>query len=91
MNAIRPDQRDASPRDVSESPAKRRVALALLAGIVVFALLFQWGGGIEPLPPICYGMFGWWTVPCGGWPAVGAGSLTAAVVWLALWWWDRRR
>lgn len=82
---------DALPRDVSKSQTSRRVAIALLAGIIVFALLFQWGGGIDLLPPVCYGMFGWWTVPCGGWPAVAAGAATGVVVWLALRWWDRRR
>jgi uncharacterized membrane protein YfbV (UPF0208 family) len=81
MESISSDQRDLR---------KRRVAIALLAGAAVFALLFQWGGGIDTEPPICYGMFGWWTVPCGGWPAVGGGAVTAVVVWLTLWWLDRR-
>lgn len=70
---------------------KRRVAIAVLAGFVVFALLFPWGGGVDTDPPICFGMFGWWTVPCGGWPAVAAGTATGVVVWLALRWRDRRR
>jgi hypothetical protein len=74
-----------------DARAKRRIAIALLAGFVVFVLLFPWGGGLDTLPPTCFGMFGWYTVPCGGWPAVAAGALTAGVVWLALWWWDRRR
>lgn len=69
----------------------RKVAAALLAGLAVFVLLFQWGGGQSPDPPTCFGMFGWWTVPCGGWPAIAAGALTAGVVWLALLWWDRRK
>lgn len=68
---------------------RTKVAIALLAGLVVFVLLFQWGGGTASDPPTCFGMFGWWTVPCGGWPAVVAGALTAGVVWLALWWWGR--
>jgi hypothetical protein len=67
----------------------RKVALALLAGLVVFVLLFYWGGGTSSDPPTCFGMFGLWTVPCGWWPAA-AGALTAGVLWLALWWWDRR-
>jgi hypothetical protein len=69
---------------------RARVVVALLAGLIVFVLLFQWGGGNEPIPPTCFGMFGWYTVPCGGWPAVAAGALTAGVVGLVLWWWDRR-
>ena len=68
----------------------RKVIVALLAGLVVFVFLFQWGGGVDTDPPTCFGMFGWWTVPCGGWPAVGAAALTAAAVWLGLWWRDRR-
>jgi hypothetical protein len=70
---------------------RAKVAVALLAGLVVFVLLFQWGGGTSSDPPTCFGMFGWWTVPCGGWPAVAAGALTAGIVWLVLWWWDRRK
>ncbi len=70
--------------------SRRRVVVALLAGLVVFVLLFQWGGGQDSDPPTCFGMFGLWTVPCGGWPAVAAGALTAGLVWLVLWWWDRR-
>lgn len=69
----------------------RRTAVALLAAVVVFALLFQWGGGVDTQPPTCYGMFGLWTVPCGGWPAVVAGAVTGVLVWLLLWWRDRRR
>jgi hypothetical protein len=70
---------------------RAKVAVALAAGMIVFVLLFQWGGGTDSDPPTCFGMFGWWTVPCGGWPAVAAGALTAAVVWLVLSWWDRGR
>ncbi len=70
---------------------RAKVAVALLAGLVVFVLLFQWGGGTASDPPTCFGMFGWWTVPCGGWPAVAAGALTAGIVGLVLWWWDRRK
>jgi hypothetical protein len=62
----------------------------LLAGLAVFVLLFQWGGGVDTDPPTCFGMFGLWTVPCGGWPAVVAGVFTAGLAWLALWWWDQR-
>ena len=73
------------------SSTRQRFTVALLAGLVVFVLLFQWGGGQDSDPPTCFGMFGWWTVPCGGWPAVAAGVVTAVVVWLVLWWRDRRR
>lgn len=74
-----------------DSSTIRKVAVALLAGLVVFVLLFQWGGGQDSDPPTCIGMFGWWTVPCGGGPAVAAGALTAGIAWLVLWWWDRRK
>lgn len=57
---------------------------ALPAGLVVFVLQFPWGGGVDTDPPTCFGMFGWWTVPCGGWPTVAAGALTALLVWLVL-------
>ena len=67
----------------------RRAAVALLAGLVVFVLQFP-SLIIESNPPICHGMFGAWTVPCGGWPAVGAGALVAGVGWLALSVWDPR-
>ena len=70
---------------------RAKVAVALLAGLVVLVLLFPWGGGQDPIPPTCFGMFGWYTVPCGGWPALAAGGLTAGVVWLVLWWWDRSK
>lgn len=69
---------------------RQKVAVALLAGLVVFVVLFPWGGGTASDPPTCFGMFGWWTVPCGGWPAVAAGAVTAGVVGFVLWWRDRR-
>lgn len=78
-------------RSGSESKVTARVTVALLAGLLVFALLFPWGGGIDPDPPTCFGMFGWWTVPCGGGPAVVAGVVTAGVVWAALGWLNGRR
>ena len=67
-----------------------KVVAALVAGLVVFVFLFQWGGGTSADPPTCFGMLGY-PVPCGGWPAVAAGVLTAAMVWLAFWLWDLRR
>lgn len=57
---------------------------ALLAGLVVFVLQFPWGGGVDTDPPTCSGMFYAWTVPCGGWPTVAAGAVTALLVWLVL-------
>ena len=65
------------------SPTGLGVA-ALLAGLVVFVLQFQWGGGVDTDPPTCFGMFGWWTVPCGGWPTLVAGAVTALLVWVVL-------
>ena len=63
--------------------------VTVLGGRVPFVLLFNWGGGINTDPPICLGMLGY-HVPCGGWPALAAGAITAGVIWLGLWWWDRR-
>jgi hypothetical protein len=57
---------------------------ALLAGLVVFVLQFPWGGGVDSDPPTCFGMFGLWTVPCGGWPTLIAGVVTALLVWVVL-------
>jgi hypothetical protein len=62
----------------------RLVMAALLAGLVVFVLQFPWGGGLDSNPPTCFGMFGLWTVPCGGWPTVAGGALTALLVWFVL-------
>jgi len=65
-----------------------KVTVALLAGLVVLVLLFP-ASGIEPIPPVCFSVFGY-TVPCDeGW-AVAAGAATAGVVGLALWLKDRR-
>lgn len=55
-----------------------------LAGLVVFALQFPWGGGVDTDPPTCYGMFYLWTVPCRGWPTVAAGAVTGLLVWVVL-------
>lgn len=67
----------------------QNIAVALLAGLVVFVPLFHWGRG--PATGTCFGMFGWYTVPCGGWPAIAAGALTAVVVGFVLWSRDRRK
>jgi hypothetical protein len=66
-----------------------KVAVALLAGLVVLVLLFP-ASGIEPIPPRCFSVFGY-EVPCGGGLGVATGAATAAVVGLALWLKDRRR
>lgn len=68
----------------------RRLTIASVAGFVVLVLLFPWGGGQDSDPPTCFGMFGWYTVPCGGWPAVAAAVVAGVVVWLILAWRDRR-
>lgn len=68
-----------------------RVAVPLLAGLVVLLLLFPAGGGVFTNPPQCFSMFKWYSVPCGGGLAVAAGVATAGVVGLALWLKDRRR
>ena len=70
---------------------RAKVAVALLGGLVVFALLFHWGGGIDTQPPVCYSMFGWYSVPCDAWVSWAGGALTAAVVGLWLWLAGRRR
>ena len=62
----------------------RRVAVALLAGLVVYALLQPWGGCIDTDPPVCTGIFRW-SVPTDAWVPLVAGAATAAVVFLALW------
>lgn len=67
-----------------------RAAAALLAGLTVFALLFPWGGGNAADPPTCLGMFGWYTVPCGGWSALAGGAVTSGVAWILLTWSGRR-
>lgn len=57
---------------------------SLLAGLVVIVLQFPWGGGVDTDPPTCFGMFYAWTVPCGGWPTLLAGAVTAVLVWVVL-------
>jgi len=72
----------------SARPRARTVAIALVAGFAVLLLLFP-ASGIDPLPPVCYSMFGY-VVPCGAWVAWAAGAATTGVVGLALWTYDRR-
>ncbi len=63
------------------SPAK--VAIALLAGLVVLVLLFP-GSGMMSQPPQCLSAFGY-SVPCESGVAVAAGAVTAGIVGLSLW------
>jgi hypothetical protein len=69
------DHRPTSP--------KRLGVAALLAGLVVVVLQFPIAG-IDADPPTCFGMFYLWTVPCGGWPTLLAGAVTALLVWVVL-------
>ena len=64
------------------SPKRLGVA-AVLAGLVVVVLQSPFGG-IDTDPPTCFGMFSAWTVPCGGWPTLIAGAVTAVLVWVVL-------
>jgi hypothetical protein len=64
-----------------------KVAIALLAGFVMFLLLVQTSGAE---PPLCYGFLAY-RVPCEGGTAIAAGAATAGVIALALWLSDRRR
>ena len=74
------------------SANRRRIIAAVVAGLIVFALLFPWGGGQDAVEgAACFSMFGWYTVPCGGGVAIAAGAATGALVWLVLWLIDRRR
>jgi hypothetical protein len=68
----------------------RRWTMAVLAGVLVLGPLFPWGGGQDSDPPTCFGMVGWYTVPCGGWQAVATGVVAGVTVWLLLSWPNRR-
>ena len=59
-----------------------KVALALVAGLVVLVLLFP-AGGIMPFPPVCYSVFGY-VVTCDALWAVAAGTAVAVVVGLTV-------
>lgn len=63
-----------------------KVAVALLAGIVVFVVLVPTSGA----GPFCYSVLSF-RVPCEGEPAIAAGAVTTGFVGLALWLKDRRR
>jgi hypothetical protein len=69
------DRRPASP--------KRFGVAAAVAGLVVVVLQFPFAG-IDTDPPTCFGAFYAWTVPCGGWPTLLAGGVTAVLVWVVL-------
>jgi hypothetical protein len=58
-----------------------KVAVSLIAGLVVFALLVP-TGGVDTLPPVCWGIFDH-EVPCGYRLSLAAGVAGAAVVGLA--------
>ncbi len=60
-----------------------RIAVPLLAGLVVWVLLAP-TGGVDSLPPQCSSVFGY-GVPCGAGLSIGAGAATAGVLGLALW------
>jgi hypothetical protein len=70
-----------TPTDRPSTSNLRLGVAAVLAGLI---LQFPWAGGVTSDPPTCFGMFGLWTVPCGGWPTVAGGVLTALLVWLVL-------
>jgi len=61
-----------------------KVAVPLLAGLVVFVLLFPASRSTD-IPPECYSLFAYYNVPCGSGVAITAGVATAVVVGLALW------
>jgi hypothetical protein len=73
-------ERTEGPRTWSTAA---KVAIAVLAGLVVLVLLFP-ASGVDTLPTECYSVFGY-TVPCGGGLAVAAGTATAAVTGILLW------
>ena len=71
---------------------RTRFIVALAASLIVFSLLFPWGGGQDAVEgAACFGMFLWYTVPCGGGVAIAAGLATGALAWMVLWLIDRRR
>lgn len=67
----------------------RRIAVALGAGLIVFALLLP-VHGIDPIPPVCFAVVGY-VVPCEGGIAAAVGVVTALIVGLVLWLTGRRR
>ncbi len=69
-------------------PTARTIIVALLAGFVVFVLLFR-GSGTGAIPPTCYSLLGY-VVPCEPWVAWVAGAATTGVVGFGLWMNERR-
>jgi hypothetical protein len=58
-----------------------KVTVSLIAGVIVFLLLVP-AGGVDTLPPVCWGVFDH-QVPCGYRLSLAAGAAGAAVVGLA--------
>ena len=78
---------DSTQRQGTWTPAAK-IALAVLAGLVVLVLLFP-EGGVDTQPPHCYSVF-YYNVPCdAGW-ALAAGVAMFGVVGLLLWTTARR-
>ena len=55
-----------------------RLAVALLAGLVVHLLLFP-ASGVDTIPPVCYSLIGSYEVPCGN-VSYAAGAITTLLV-----------
>lgn len=64
------------------------VAIALVAGVVAFVLLFPFSG-VDTIPPQCLSLFGY-GVPCGTGLSLVVAAATAGVVGSALWLKGRR-
>jgi len=64
-------------------------AIAFLAGLLAFVLLFP-ASGVDTLPPQCYSVLGS-SVPCGPGVALLAGAAIAGLVILLTWLKARRR
>jgi hypothetical protein len=71
------------PTDRPPTSPRRLGVAAVLAGLVVVVLQFPFAR-IDTDPPTCFGVFYAWTVPCGGWPTLLAGAVTAVLVWVVL-------
>lgn len=66
-----------------------KVAMALLAGLVVLVLLFP-VSQVDTLPVQCLSVFGY-GVPCGAGWSPAAAAATAGIIGLLLWLWNRWR
>jgi hypothetical protein len=60
-----------------------KVAVSLIAGVVVVVLLIP-SGGFDTLPPTCWSVFGH-EVPCNANLSYAAGAATAGLVGFAFW------